>query len=150
MATYSSVLAWRIPGTGEPGGLPSLGLHRVGHDWSDLAAAAAVSCCQREEETCHSVGTFCHFPSIFGVLMCDSSDTVCQALWWAGVLAQMASPGPSAVWGAAKDLARQVGALRASSLSSLTALMPLSPTPCPHVNLGDLRGCWYEHVGGKS
>ena len=32
MATYSSVLAWRIPGTGEPGGLPSMGLHRVGHD----------------------------------------------------------------------------------------------------------------------
>ena len=32
MATYSSVLAWRIPGTGEPGGLPSVGLHRVGHD----------------------------------------------------------------------------------------------------------------------
>ena len=32
MATYSSVLAWRIPGTGEPGGLPSMGSHRVGHD----------------------------------------------------------------------------------------------------------------------
>ena len=41
MATHSSVLAWRIPGKGEPGGLPSMGLHRVGHDWSDLAAAAA-------------------------------------------------------------------------------------------------------------
>ena len=41
MATHSSVLAWRIPGTGEPGGLQSMGLHRVGHDWSDLAAAAA-------------------------------------------------------------------------------------------------------------
>ena len=41
MATHSSVLAWRIPGTGEPGRLPSMGLHRVGHDWSDLAAAAA-------------------------------------------------------------------------------------------------------------
>ena len=41
MATHSSVLAWRIPGTGEPGGLLSIGLHRVGHDWSDLAAAAA-------------------------------------------------------------------------------------------------------------
>jgi len=39
MATHSSVLAWRIPGTGEPGGLPSMGSHRVGHDWSDLAAA---------------------------------------------------------------------------------------------------------------
>ena len=42
MATHSSVLAWRILGTGEPGGLPSMGLHRVGHDWSNLAAAAAV------------------------------------------------------------------------------------------------------------
>ena len=40
MATYSSVLAWRIPGTGEPGGLPSVGSHKVTHDWSDLAAAA--------------------------------------------------------------------------------------------------------------
>ena len=39
MATHSSVLAWRIPGMGEPGGLPSMGSHRVGHDWSDLAAA---------------------------------------------------------------------------------------------------------------
>ena len=42
MATHPSVLAWRIPGTGEPGGLPSLGSHRVRHDWSDLAAAAAA------------------------------------------------------------------------------------------------------------
>ena len=42
MATHSSVLAWRIPGTGEPGGLPSMGLHRVGHDWSNLAPAAAA------------------------------------------------------------------------------------------------------------
>ena len=42
MATHSSVLAWRIPGTGEPWWLPSMGSHRVGHDWSDAAAAAAV------------------------------------------------------------------------------------------------------------
>ena len=42
MATHSSVLAWRIPGTGAPGGLPSMGSHRVGHDISDLAAAAAA------------------------------------------------------------------------------------------------------------
>ena len=40
MGTHSSVLAWRIPGMGEPGGLPSLGSHRVGHDWRDLASAA--------------------------------------------------------------------------------------------------------------
>ena len=43
MATHSSVLAWRIPGTAEPGGLPSMESHRVGHDWSDLAAAAAAT-----------------------------------------------------------------------------------------------------------
>ena len=47
MATHSSVLAWRIPGTGEPGGLLSLVSHRVGHDWSDLAAAAAFSIIQQ-------------------------------------------------------------------------------------------------------
>ena len=42
MATHSSVLAWRIPGMGEPGRLQSMGSHRVRHDWSDLAAAAAT------------------------------------------------------------------------------------------------------------
>ena len=43
MATHSSVLAWRIPGMGEPDGLPSIGSHRVGHDGSDLAAVAAAA-----------------------------------------------------------------------------------------------------------
>ena len=42
MATHFRVLAWRIPGMGETGGLPSVGSHRVGHDWSDLAAAAVL------------------------------------------------------------------------------------------------------------
>ena len=54
MATHSSVLAWRIPGTGEPGGLPSIGSQRVRHNWSDLAAAAANSYLKRKsvkEET---------------------------------------------------------------------------------------------------
>ena len=46
MATHSSVLAWKIPGTGDPGGLLSMGSHRVGHDWSDLAAAAAAADCR--------------------------------------------------------------------------------------------------------
>ena len=48
MATHSSVLAWRVPGMGKAGGLPSLGSHRVGHDGSDLAAAAADiwRCCR--------------------------------------------------------------------------------------------------------
>ena len=43
MATHSTAPACRIPGTGEPGGLPSIGSHRVGHDWSNLAAAAAAA-----------------------------------------------------------------------------------------------------------
>ena len=43
MATHSSVLAWRIPGTGEPGGLPCTGSHRIGHNWSDLAVAVALN-----------------------------------------------------------------------------------------------------------
>ena len=43
MGILSSILSWRIPGTEEPGGLSSTGLHRVGHDWSDLAAAAAAT-----------------------------------------------------------------------------------------------------------
>ena len=59
MATHSSVLAWRIPGTGEPGGLPSMASHRVGHDRSDLAAAAAVLglvCCMRAFSGCGERG----------------------------------------------------------------------------------------------
>ena len=40
MTTHSSILAWWAPGMGEPGGLPSMGSYRVGHDWSNLAAAA--------------------------------------------------------------------------------------------------------------
>ena len=48
MATHSSVLAWRIPGMLEPGGLPSMGSHRVGHDWSDLAAAAATAVLEKD------------------------------------------------------------------------------------------------------
>ena len=51
MAPHSSVLAQRIPGTGEPGGLPFLGSHRVGHDWNNLAAAGKPSSIIREIQT---------------------------------------------------------------------------------------------------
>ena len=64
MTTHSSVLAWRIPGTGEPGGLPSMGSHRVGHGWSDLAVAAAAeseeelkSCLTKVKEESEKVGS---------------------------------------------------------------------------------------------
>ena len=50
MATHSRVLAWRVPGMAEPGRLPSMGSHRVGHDWSDVAAAAAVA--ESRKQTC--------------------------------------------------------------------------------------------------
>ena len=48
MATHSSVLAWRIPGMGEPDGLPSMGLHRVRHDWSDLATTSLKDLVQKK------------------------------------------------------------------------------------------------------
>ena len=56
MATHSSVLAWRIPGTGEPGGLLSMGSHRVGHDLSDLAVAS-----QKEKNK------YCILTHIYGI-----------------------------------------------------------------------------------
>ena len=59
MATHSSVLALRIPGMGEPGGLPSMGLHRVRHDWSDLAAAAGYQCHWRGLEICRKKWSQC-------------------------------------------------------------------------------------------
>ena len=63
MATHSSVLAWRIPGTGEPGGLPSMGSHRVWHDRSDLAAAA-TSIRASPVASCNAgpVGDLCSIP----------------------------------------------------------------------------------------
>ena len=65
MATHSSVLAWRIPGTAGPGGLPSMGSHRVRHDWSDLAAAAAAADVWR-----YSVGCSSSAPAM---LRCEAS-----------------------------------------------------------------------------
>ena len=52
MATHSSILARRIPGTEEPSGLPSMGSHRVGHDWSDLAAYPPIPSPGSERTTC--------------------------------------------------------------------------------------------------
>ena len=54
MATHSSILAWRIPGTEELGGLPSMGLHRVRRDRGDLAAAAAAAACPLSQR-CHPI-----------------------------------------------------------------------------------------------
>ena len=63
MATHSSVLAWRIPGMGEPGGLPSMGSHRVGHDRSDLAAATYGA----------SFHVLIGHPRLLGIIICSYS-----------------------------------------------------------------------------
>ena len=55
MALDSSVLAWKMPWTEEPDGLPSMGSHRVGHDWSDLAAAAAAEIHGKNKSVCETV-----------------------------------------------------------------------------------------------
>ena len=77
MATYSSVLAWRIPGTGEPGGLPSMGLHRVGHNWRDLAAAGAF----KQNLHCTSIW---YSENMFRGKMC-SEEKHLQANYLAGI-----------------------------------------------------------------
>ena len=68
MATHSSVLAWRIPGTGEPGGLLSLGSHRVGHDWSDLAKPT-MGKGTHNWPSCWPVCRHC-LPRIFSYILC--------------------------------------------------------------------------------
>ena len=83
MATLSSVLAWRIPGMGEPGGLPSMGSHRVGHNSSDLAAAAAAGVTELSEGPPGSGG----IGPIHGT-RCSRSQR--------GSFAGTSSPGPSA------------------------------------------------------
>ena len=62
MATHSSVLARRIPGMGEPGGLPSMGSHKVRHDWSDLAAAVEQAC--RKEKNARQLHLALHRESL--------------------------------------------------------------------------------------
>ena len=80
MAAHSSTLAWGIPGVGEPGGLPSLGSHRVGHDWSDTAAACPLS------RWCHpaissSVVPFSSCPQSFPA---SGSSPMSQLFTWGG------------------------------------------------------------------
>jgi len=81
MAAHSSVLAWKILGTAEPGGLPSMGSHRVGHDWSDLAADKTQSSLSK----CPFVMT----APLFNLCIVPDVTEVCQSLirlayptWW--------------------------------------------------------------------
>ena len=103
MATHSSILAWRIPG--EPGGVPSMGSHRVGHDWSNSAAAAAaaaaagVTTCAvpsthpggaihllcvgcREVDLCPGVGAGTQCVLIHHWLVRDSVQALQKDIWW--------------------------------------------------------------------
>ena len=85
IATRSSLLAWRIPGMGEPGGLPSMGSHRVGYDSSDLAAAAAVSI--------YTVSGLCLVTQLCPTL-CDPWTVACQAPLSMGILQEYWSGFP--------------------------------------------------------
>ena len=89
MANHSSVLAWRIPGTGEPGGLPSMGSHRVRHDWSDLETAAAASL----YGSWWDVGSFFHHKIKNGT--CSTSQLPLQWRLWHSNSSRLVSQGTS-------------------------------------------------------
>ena len=118
MATHSSVLAWRIPETEEPGGLPSIGLHRVGHDWSDLAAAAAylLEWCFQISSMCYHISefhsflrlnnvtlflytTFCYPLSVSGYFGCFHLWHLWLMLLWAMVYKYLLQSLPSLILG---------------------------------------------------
>ena len=86
MATHSSVLAWRIPGTGEPGGLPSMGSHRVRHDWSDSSSSR---CNKAGREWFNPLEIKRFFPQQVALqhqslvsLLCAASGNICKSFFW--------------------------------------------------------------------
>ena len=95
MATHSSVLAWRIPGTGEPGGLPSIGSHRVGHDWGDLAAAAALIKALHVCVCMCSVAQSCL--TLSDPMDCSPLGSSVHGIFQARVLEWVPSPSPGAL-----------------------------------------------------
>ena len=104
MATHSSILAWRIPGMGEPGGLPSMGSHRVGHDWSDSTAAAALRggrwCFFRELDCCGHLEIQISTRSNRGCQELKSTPNdcgVCVGFIWFGLFLLHPLKGPACV-----------------------------------------------------
>ena len=83
MATHSSVLAWRIPGKAEPSGLPSVGSHRVGHDWSDAAAAAAAAAWNSLRGQWMRMPSF-HLSLSFSLSLCYQQMYISIAPYWEG------------------------------------------------------------------
>ena len=92
MATHSSVLAWRIPGTGKPGGLPSMGSHRVWHDWSDLAAAAAAVLLSSIFVL--SAQSLCHVWLFATPWIVAHQAPLCRQEYWSG----LPFPSPIDIW----------------------------------------------------
>ena len=93
MATHSSVLAWRIPGTGEPGGLPSMGSHRVGHNWSDLAAATAYH--DRKINVLHILEVYIYLKvkvTQLCLTLCDPMDSTVHGILQVRILEWVAFP----------------------------------------------------------
>ena len=83
MAPHSSAFAWKIPWTEEPGGLPSMGLHRVGHNWSDLAAAAAGTYLLFKSNSLRCSFIFCRLSSIYAAAAAkslQSCPTLCNPI----------------------------------------------------------------------
>ena len=123
MATHSSVLAWRIPGTGDPGGLPSMGSHRVRHDWSDLAVAAI----------------FMSFKELIwvppGGSSCKSTRVRDQVLQW---------NVDSTAGSASTFLCRKMGGIKGILPSLPLLIFSLCELPGPFQNKGNLKN--QDHV----
>ena len=96
MATHSSVLAWRIPGTGKPGGLPSMGSHRVRCNWSDLAAAAAQRRLKgMRKERCLMELDVCIQKAVCTQSLCTKMQFWCRKMMQQEKSPRMCSAGPT-------------------------------------------------------
>ena len=91
MTTHSSVLAWRIPWMEEPCGLPCTGSHRVRHDWSDLAAAAAAACGPKSVNTVCTISVILYLVAL--LLWSASHSVVSDSLWSYGLYSPWNSLG---------------------------------------------------------
>ena len=118
MATHSSTLAWRIPGTGEPGGLLSLGSHRVGHDWSDLAAAFTEWDGVREAQ-----GLLRHLGTCRNRSLYHTWSGRCPDSWLRAGALQEGGHGQSHSCGGASSLPKPGGGERNTLMTSLSSAL---------------------------
>ena len=125
MASHSSTLAWKIPWTGEPGGLPSMGSHRVGYDWSDLAAAAATS--QINVDGWDDFYRTCSYKTLIEIYLTlyssENQTRACtQAIYWGNIISGSKRVRPDA-------LKRKGGNASAKALSRQIVLWMTHPQP---------------------